>query len=253
MTARSNNGSNLGLTGGLATAVTRLQLSELPFNNSSLVFAVDGYTELVDATSAGQPFAGFSEECILAKDHPTVPADGDMKVKTRRGVFLAKLVISGVAQDDVAHGRAVYAADDGSFSFTPSGTLIGLVWEMDGSDALVLCATHGHQGTLGLKCNSVKTLEATGSQSLTTGDLGKLILIPNTAALEIGLPAAADCTGKSFIIKKNSADAQIVTINPNSSELIDGASTNTVIDAANDMMEIVSDGTGWHIVAYKVA
>lgn len=245
--------ANRALTGGEADAVTRLQASENPFAGSALCLAADGFSEPIDATSLGQPFAGFAERRVLAADHPSTPADGDIKLPTRRGLFFARLTISGVAQDDVAHGRPVYAADDNAFSFDPSGTLIGVVWEMDGTEAIVLCATHGHQGALGLRVKGVKTMAATGNQALTTGDLGKLILVPNTAALSITLPAAADCTGRGFVFKKTSADAEIVTLDGNGSETIDGATTSTVIDAAQDMLEIVSDGTGWHIIAHKIA
>ena len=246
--------ANISLTAGEPACAARLQVSEIPFAGSALVYAVDGYAELNDATSKGQPFAGFCEQRILTKDHPASPADGDLIVYLRRGLPFVKVAISGVAIDDVAHGRAVFASDDGTFSFDPSGTLIGRVWALESSGvAIVAAATHCHEGALGLRVTGVKTLAATGNQTLTTGDLGKLILAINTAAHEVALPPAADCTARGFIIKKTTAAAFAVTINPDASETIDGAATNAVIDAAQDMLEIVSDGTSWHIIARQIA
>lgn len=253
MTALSND-ANIALTGGERDAAVRLQLSEVPFRGSALAFALDGFAELIDATSAGQPFAGFAEQRVLAKDHPAVPADGDLTLAARRGLFFARCPISGVAQDDVAHQRAVFMADDGTFTFTPSGTLVGIVWELEAAGiAIVLCATAGHHGALGLRARGVKTLAATGNQTLTTGDLGKLVLVPNTAALSIALPPAADCTGKGYIIKKTNAAAFAATIDPDGAELIEGGATFALIDANYDVAEIVSDGTAWHIVGSRIA
>jgi len=101
---------------------------------------------------------------------------------------------------------------------------------------------------------AVKTLHATtASQALAVGDLGKLVIAPNTGAITVTLPAAASCTGRGYIIKKTTADAVAVTIDPNGAETIDGGATYAAIDAANDFVEIVSDGTAWHIVSKGIA
>ena len=44
-----------------------------------------------------------------------------------------------------------------------------------------------------------------------------------------------------------------LTLDGAASETIDGATTNAVIDAAQDTLTIISDGTGWHIIASKIA
>lgn len=252
MTARSTD-ANIALTGGERDAAVRLQLSEIPFRGSSLVFAADGYAELIDATSKGQPFAGFAEQRVLAKDHPAVPADGDLVLPARRGLFFALCPIANVAQDDVAHQRAVFMADDGTFDFDPSGTLVGIVWELESAGvAIVLCATAGHHGALGLAYRGVRTLAATGDVTLTTADIGKLILLPSTGAQAITFPAPADWTGKTITFKKTTANAVAATLTPPSGT-IDGAATNAVIDAAQDTLTVTSDGTNLHIVASKIA
>jgi hypothetical protein len=253
MSARTSD-ANIALTGGERDAAVRLQLSEVPFRGSALALAADGFAELIDATSKGQPFAGFAEARVLAKDHPAVPADGDIVLPTRRGLFFALCPIANVAQDDVAHQRAVFMADDGTFDFDPAGTLVGIVWELESAgNAIVLCATAGHHGALGLEFRGTKTLAATGGQTLTTADLGKLILMPNTAAHALTLPAAADCTGKKLVFKKTTAAAFAVTITGAGAETIDGANTFAACDAQYDTVTITSDGTAWHITGKMIA
>lgn len=245
--------ANLAHTGGDVGGI-RLQVSEIPFAGSALAFAQDGYAELVDATSKGQPFAGFALQRIESRDHPSSgAADGDVTAQAKRGLFLARLAISGVALDDVAHGRAVYAQDDGTFSFDPAGTLVGRVWALEATGiAIVVCATAGHHGALGLRCSSVKTLAATGTEALTTADLGKLILVANTAGKQIDLPAAADCTGRGFTIKKTGGGAFALTLDGSGAETIDGAATFAAVDANQDSVEIISDGTGWHVIGGRI-
>jgi hypothetical protein len=252
MTARTSD-ANIALTGGERDAALRLQLSEVPFRGSALALAADGYAEPIDATSKGQPFAGFAEARVLAKDHPAVPADGDLVLPARRGLFFALCPIANVAQDDVAHQRAVFMADDGTFDFDASGTLVGIVWELESAgNAIVLCATSGHHGALGLAYRGIRTLAATGNITLTTADVGKLILIPSTGAQAITFPASADWTGKSITFKKTTTDAVAATLTP-ASGTIDGAANNAVIDAAQDTLTVVSDGTNLHITAAKIA
>jgi hypothetical protein len=99
----------------------------------------------------------------------------------------------------------------------------------------------------------VKTLAATGNQALTVADLGKLILMPNTGALTLTLPAAASCANGRLTFKKTSADAAAVTIDGNASETIDGSANFAACDAANDTVTMVCDGTAWYIVAKIIA
>lgn len=80
-----------------------------------------------------------------------------------------------------------------------------------------------------------------------------LLLVANTSALTVNLPAAADSAGRVLTVKKTTADAEIVTLDGNASETINGATTNTSIDANHDTLTLACDGTGWHIVASIIA
>lgn len=63
------------------------------------------------------------------------------------------------------------------------------------------------------------------------------------------LAAAASNTGRRVQIKKTDSGTGYVIVDPNSAELIDGASTRNLIFQYESMI-IECDGTGWHIVAY---
>ena len=61
-----------------------------------------------------------------------------------------------------------------------------------------------------------------------------------------GLPAAATCDGRLYCVKKLSA-VNTTTIDPNGSELIDGAST-LVLTTLNQNAWFQSNGTGWVVL-----
>lgn len=220
------------------------EVSANPFGGSLLSYAVDGYVrELV----SGEPFAGIARTAIETADAAT--ADGSRYIDAVCGTFVITATLSGVAQDDAAHGRDVYATDDATLTFTPTGTKIGRVIGLDGAKAIILCNTEPAVGTA---ANGVRSLAATGNVTLTTADLGRVILLPSTGAQAITLPASADSGGKTITFKKTTADAVAATLTP-ASGTIDGAANNAVIDAANDTLTIYCDGTNWHIIAYKIA
>lgn len=227
------------------------EVSARPYAHTILaVDPTDGYCRPL---AAGESFVGFHGSTRpTADDAPE--SDGDGRFEALAGIVLAILPITGVAQDDVAHMRPVFATDDNTFSMTDtSGSYIGNIIGVHDTDRAVVLCRSADLVDRGPSVLSVRTMAATGAQTLRTADLGKLILVPNTAALTITLPAAADCAGRGFIVKKTTADVAIVTLDGNAAETIDGAATNTAIDAAQDTLTIVSDGTAWHIVASKIA
>lgn len=69
------------------------------------------------------------------------------------------------------------------------------------------------------------------------------------AGFTLSLPAAASNTGKVYVIKRtDDTPANALTIDPNSTELIDGLST-LVLYAKNEMVMIQCTGTAWVILA----
>lgn len=74
-----------------------------------------------------------------------------------------------------------------------------------------------------------------------------VILFSTTGgASTINLPAAASNTGKLYYIKKTTSDYNVLTIDGNSSETIDG-STTTTLNTQYESIQIVSDGSNWHV------
>ena len=63
------------------------------------------------------------------------------------------------------------------------------------------------------------------------------------ASKTITLPAAASCVGREYVIKTT---ATSTVIDADAAELIDGSATLTIYQY--EAAQIISDGTGWHIV-----
>lgn len=103
----------------------------------------------------------------------------------------------------------------------------------------------------------VLTLAATGAQTLNVGDFGGgdlILLSTNTAAQTISLPAVATVPpGSKLFVRKTSADAFAVTLDPAASETIAGGATFATIDAANDLAQFVSTGGAWALIHSTIA
>jgi predicted RecA/RadA family phage recombinase len=101
------------------------------------------------------------------------------------------------------------------------------------------------------------TLAATGAQTLNAGDFGGgdlILFAPNTAAQTVNLPSvAAIPPGSKLTVRKTSADAQAITLDPASTEQINGGNTFATIDAANDFAQFVSTGAAWNLVHSVIA
>ncbi len=69
----------------------------------------------------------------------------------------------------------------------------------------------------------------------------------NGGAFTVTLPAASGVTGKIYHIKKTDSSGNAVTVDGNASETIDGDTTK-VISTQYDSMEIICDGSNWHII-----
>lgn len=93
-----------------------------------------------------------------------------------------------------------------------------------------------------VSCGAIRTV--TGSTTLTDTDY--MILVDSESNVTLTLPAASSTTRREYVIKKISASTATVTIDPNASELIDGASTY-VIGSSYVSIKVKSNGTSWWI------
>jgi uncharacterized protein (TIGR02145 family) len=99
----------------------------------------------------------------------------------------------------------------------------------------------------GLEVNTSMGLKLNTITSATTLDQTHNVVLCNTGAYTVTLPAAASNTGKVYYIKNIDSDGDNINIDGNGSETINGATTY-VLHSYNDGIRIVSDGTGWHVI-----
>ncbi|MDC1188889.1 fibrobacter succinogenes major paralogous domain-containing protein [Flavobacteriales bacterium] len=95
------------------------------------------------------------------------------------------------------------------------------------------------QGSMGYKINTINTT--------TTLDNTYNVVICNNGPYDVILPAAASNTGRVYYIKNNDSGGGIFTIDGNASETING-STTYALDSYTHVVQIISDGTNWHII-----
>ena len=101
------------------------------------------------------------------------------------------------------------------------------------------------------KLSNEVTIRATTSTTVNVSSLDDLVSVDATSGnTTVNLPAAASVPGKSITLKRTDASTNSVTIDPNSSELIDGLSTKKLI-VQKEIYVVVSDGTGWQIVRHE--
>ncbi len=168
--------------------------------------------------------------------------------------FRFELAISGVAVGDI--GKTVYASDDQTGVLTNGGVygnVVGRVVDVVATGIALVepnyAMAKGHAGLA-----AARTMAATGAQSLTKWDLNKTILLPNTAAYALTLPAVADTqAGDKLTFVKTTAAAFAVTLTGAGAELIDAANTLATIDAIYDTAVLVSTGAAWVVVARDIA
>jgi len=85
----------------------------------------------------------------------------------------------------------------------------------------------------------------TKTSTYTATDDDDVILCDATSGVfTIDLPTAVGRSGKSYVIKKIDSTANAITVDGDSGETIDGATTSS-LSSQWDYLTIVSDGTNW--------
>lgn len=91
------------------------------------------------------------------------------------------------------------------------------------------------------------TVAKTGTYTAALGDF-TILCDATSAAFTVNLPAAVGVSGRIYVIKKTDVSVNAVTVDGNSSETIDGATTYSLALQYKYVM-IQSDGTNWHVIA----
>ena len=102
-------------------------------------------------------------------------------------------------------------------------------------------------GNIKLSAMDFKTITAT-TYDASTFKTDVLLGDCTSNAITITLPPVATTHVKRFFIKKTDSTANAVTIDGNSAETIDGATTQPLSNQY-DWMEVVTDGTEWFIAS----
>lgn len=69
----------------------------------------------------------------------------------------------------------------------------------------------------------------------------------------INLPPAATAAGKVITVKKVGTGINAITLDPNETETIEGATTYAALDAPNDVATFGCDGTAWVLLSSTLA
>lgn len=204
-------------------AVDKPRVEELGQQNEIPVIATDIIYEgaavgVVKASgharplAAGDKFAGFAiSQCdnslgAAAAKNVRVLSKGKMK-----------LAVTGAVITDL--GMPVYASDDDTFSFVPTGVFVGFVSRFISAGVVIVDVdAMGHQDPFaGYSVREVKSANYT----LDAQDCGKLICV-DTDAVVLTLPAIADGFGGATIVNLGAYGTIAVTISPNVNDMILG-------------------------------
>jgi len=134
----------------------------------------------------------------------------------------------------VSDATSVTDKPEGKTTFDTRSSMLNLFVDGSGDDA-------------GLPHTNVVTLTG-ATATYTATDEDTVILANRTVDLTITLPTAANRTNKVFWIKNMNPDTDdAVVIDGSGSETIDGR-LQFVLDAEDQVVGIISDGTNWHIL-----
>ena len=176
---------------------------------------------------------------------------GGINVRLHQSVDIVH-TLSGVTAGDV--GKDVYASADDTVTLSPTGnSRIGRIVAVDATNtARIRCQPIAGLGGA-LEGQSIVAL-SDANATITLDYVNRVLLIANTAARTLTLPAAATARAGSWIrIVKTSADAFAVTLDGNGAETIDGAATYAEIDAQYDAACLLCTGSEWIILSRDIA
>tara|TARA_R100000995_G_C3484654_1_gene126463 strand:+ start:9390 stop:12782 length:3393 start_codon:yes stop_codon:yes gene_type:complete len=117
---------------------------------------------------------------------------------------------------------------------------------MDESDSKVGIGTNSPTSTLSVNGSAEMKLVTTSSASYTAGDEVTIYADTTSNNVTVNLPTASGIDGRIYVVKKK-VQANKIIIDANSSETIDGSTTQELFDQY-DWITIQSDGTSWIII-----
>lgn len=110
----------------------------------------------------------------------------------------------------------------------------------------------GDKSQLDLLISNWAAIETTDTTTTLTTTQGTLLVDASGAPVTVNLPAASGADRKIYNVKKTDASANIVTVDADSAEEIDGATTQSVSTQYENLM-IQSDGAAWWVLTRSIA
>ncbi|MBU0638052.1 MAG: hypothetical protein KKB50_04245 [Planctomycetes bacterium] len=199
--------------------------------------------------TAGDEFLGVAYRA--ADNTASGHVAGGINARLHQAVDIVQ-ALSGVTNADI--GKDVYASDDETLTLTPAGnSRVGRVVAVDATNvARVRCQPIS--GLDGLLDNRPLVQLADASATLTLDQINRVLLIGNTAARTLTLPAVAAVRAGGWLrVVKTSADAAAVTLDGNGAETIDGGATLATIDAQYDCAHLLCTGSEWIVLDRDIA
>ncbi len=220
---------------GKDSSVVRIENEQ---NGANDVTGIEIYNSGTGATAKWDvyiPASGSTDLRIKnnGTDRITIQNDGDVGIGTTSPT--ATLDVDGSAifnESGVAKDFRI-ESDANTHHFYVDGTNNEI-----GINTSTPASTIDIQGSMGLKVTTIT--------SATTLDQTHNVVLCNTGAYTVTLPAAASNTGKVYYIKNIDVDGDDITIDGNGST-IDG-STTFLLDPYKHAVRIVSDGSNWHVI-----
>jgi hypothetical protein len=220
----------------------------------ALVGLIGGY---VRPLTGGDWFVGVAYE----EADNSGGTDGEVMVRiSTSGDF--EHALSGA---DRAYNRfAVYASDDNTLTYTRVGnSFVGYQMDVTSANQIVLRAqttpTPLSGGAMLSPITSAGLIHpvmnkvAAAEMTISSSEMGGVVAISGTTAANVNLPSASLVGAGMWATFIKTGASGVLTLDADGSETIDGALTNTEMDAAHDSVTIMSDGINWHIIAKKIS
>jgi hypothetical protein len=201
------------------------------------------------ALVAGDDFLGVAYR--LADNTITGHTAGGLTVRLHQAVDIVH-ALTGVVQADL--GKDVYASADDTLTLAPAGnSRLERIVDVEAADTARVRCQPVAELSGALENGPIISL-ADANATLTLDHVHRTLLIANTAARTLTLPAVATVRAGGWLrVVKTNAVAQAVTLDGNGAENIDGAATYAALDAQYDAVLLLCTGTEWIILSRDVA
>lgn len=219
-----SDGSSTWTTITIASSADRLGLTPTAVKTANYNPAVVGDFVPCDISAGG-----------FTVTLPTAPADGSVIgvkiVKTAAGKVLT-IALGGSDVFNIASGATSATLQRNGACMLMQYKASSAIWYVVATDMPRSVAVSATQNT---------TYSAVSSDDV-------ILITATSAGWTLSLPAASGVTGRIWTFKRTDSNpGNAITIDPNSSETIDGATT-VVITTQYAALSIVSDGSNWHII-----